>query len=57
MRTASVTIQTAAFAALFAVYVLAPGSTGLSGVRRALQTIGTTVQTTTIDATIAAQAA
>jgi hypothetical protein len=57
MRAASVTIQTIAFAALFAVYVTAHGATGLSGVRRALQTIGATVQTTTIDAAIAGHAA
>jgi hypothetical protein len=57
MKAASIAIQTIAFTALFAVYVTAHGSTGLSGVRRALQTIGTTVQTTTTDAVIAAQAA
>ncbi len=57
MRAASITIQAIAFTALFAVYVTAHGSTGLSGVRRALQTIGATVDITTIDTTIAGQAA
>jgi hypothetical protein len=57
MRAASITIQTIAFTALFAVYVTAHGSSGLSGVRRALQTIGATVQTTTIDTATAGQAA
>ena len=57
MRTASITIQAIAFTALFAVYVTAHGSTGLSGVRRALQTIGATVQTTTVDSAIIGQAA
>ena len=41
MRTASTLIQTIAFTALFAVY--AQGYFEGSGVRRALQTIGTTV--------------
>lgn len=57
MRAASITIQAIAFTALFAVYVTAHGSTGLSGVRRALQTIGATVDITTIDTTIAGQTA
>jgi len=57
MKAASILIQTAAFTALFAVYVTAHGSTGLSGVRRALQTLGATVQTSMTDAVVAAQAA
>ena len=46
MRTATVLIQTIAFTALFAVY--AQGCFEASGVRRALQTMGATVQTATI---------
>ena len=57
MRAASRLIQISAFAALFSAYAYVHPATGLSGVRRALQTIGTTVETTVNDALMAAQAA
>lgn len=57
MRAASRLIQIAAFAALFSAYAYVHPATGLSGVRRALQTIGTTVETTVNEALMAAQAA
>lgn len=44
MRAVSRFIQLAAFAALFAGYAYAQSTSELSGVRRALQTIGTTVE-------------
>lgn len=44
MRAASRLIQIAAFAALFSAYAYVHPATGLSGVRRALQTIGTAVE-------------
>jgi hypothetical protein len=56
MKAASITIQTIAFTALFAVYVSSHGSTGLSGVRRALQTIGATVDVSVTTPVIADQA-
>ncbi|MBO6899934.1 MAG: hypothetical protein JJ864_01195 [Rhizobiaceae bacterium] len=44
MRAASRLIQIAAFAALFTAYAYAQSTSELSGVRRALQTIGTAVE-------------
>lgn len=44
MKTAALLIHVAAFAACFLAYVAADGGAQLSGVRRAMQTIGATVE-------------
>lgn len=57
MRTASKSLQIIALATCFAVYVASHGNFGVSGVRRAMQTIsGSSIQTLVIATNPAAEA-